>query len=774
MKNLLNEFLKSILEATPPSPVAPPGLFSSGLYGRHYYDKALKHYAGRVKDDIWIPAGDDQKSPETSEPEIKQPRLTPADIKPSVTSAGQTGQSATTKSPIEPEQENPKTPDAIVASSGDEEEANARGIYDENDKFQRAVVDARTPQDVFDGLNSLADEERDLAYNGETVIVKGKRIIKPKVGAGGLIPSTGETLCTESQSAMINGRYDPAKIRSSREFQAKYELLKAQHKKSSREIEEIADMHGISLYNEDGSIDPDQFEECLQIMAEAEVWINQQDSTFAKTKAGQAFGKGSRGEEARRAWLQAAFHAGYSIIANGPAHWDRNHPARVLKANSRTDGAVQELLKRKRDEAKTPKERGHYENQLKVWEKFQPYHDTYMVYTDKNGRTSVYHISNKKSADLKDPHNNTSPIRRLKNFLLAATRIIPKPKDVNDLAQVEASKVEAKRIAQGIANADAAARNGVEDIDTTIWSVLGKLNPTTNDLTLMGKLFTKLPVSQKESEVGNKYFLELTAPNSASGRLLINAGVDVTNPQAVVAHILKEIANTQNPSALPKSWLDRIGLKYGTLAQRVFEKIDGQKMTPLQAAARLGLSIEEVNGIYGSEVMKKLATAKRTHAAGLEGVNAQFVKDLHELDGTEPGSADDNGPVVETYIRGTMQALHIDTYITNFDEDVQVESGGMGTKPIDVRNCMAKLSGFKGDITTSEGRRQLQDYLGKRLEIEPGSDAVYLLSEDEKTKIYIAKETWRQSGKSKKVASGFGDDLRVCLTKETARRLKSQ
>lgn len=113
MKDLLNQFLKSILEATSPSPVpskapAPAGLWSS-LYGKHYYDKALTIYAGRVSGDEWIPAEDEpEESPETSEPEIKQARLTPGDIKPSVTPAGQKKRPAATKSPIDAAKERAK------------------------------------------------------------------------------------------------------------------------------------------------------------------------------------------------------------------------------------------------------------------------------------------------------------------------------------------------------------------------------------------------------------------------------------------------------------------------------------------------------------------------------------------------------------------------------------------------------------------------------------------------------------------------------------------
>jgi hypothetical protein len=70
------------------------------------------------------------------------------------------------------------------------------------------------------------------------------------------------------------------------------------------------------------------------------------------------------------------------------------------------------------------------------------------------------------------------------------------------------------------------------------------------------------------------------------------------------------------------------------------------------------------------------------------------------------------------------------------------------------------------------------DHLSKKLEVEPGSDRMYLASDQvgpdgQPKKIYIAQEMWRGAGKGQKVTSGFGEDLRTCLKQETANRLKA-
>jgi hypothetical protein len=154
----------------------------------------------------------------------------------------------------------------------------------------------------------------------------------------------------------------------------------------------------------------------------------------------------------------------------------------------------------------------------------------------------------------------------------------------------------------------------------------------------------------------------------------------------------------------------------------------------------------------------------------LEGVHKGFIASLHKADGTKPGQNAPNGPAVETYVAGTLRSLHIDTYITNYDDSVQIEMGGVGCVPADVRGCMANLSGFKGDISTPEGRVALNKHLTKNVKVDADSDAVYLLGGDGKTRTYLASDTWRQAGSSKKIATGFGRNLRGCLKKSVGQR----
>ena len=57
-------------------------------------------------------------------------------------------------------------------------------------------------------------------------------------------------------------------------------------------------------------------------------------------------------------------------------------------------------------------DRDYYAKELKSFKKFRKYHDTYVVGQDENGRKFIVSVSNKKSSQLDDPQNNTTPNAR--------------------------------------------------------------------------------------------------------------------------------------------------------------------------------------------------------------------------------------------------------------------------------------------------------------------------------------------------------------------------
>ena len=67
-----------------------------------------------------------------------------------------------------------------------------------------------------------------------------------------------------------------------------------------------------------------------------------------------------------------------------------------------------------------------------------------------------------------------------------------------------------------------------------------------------------------------------------------------------------------------------------------------------------------------------------------------------------------------------------------------------------------------GEVDTLEGRETLKTYLRERCTIDSDSGAVDIEGSDGKTQ--LAEDTWRTAGTSQKVASGFGSDVRKCVS----------
>lgn len=634
-----------------------------------------------------------------------------------------------------------------TAKSADSEE-NPEGLYDPNDELQTSVVNAKTAKELFSALDELGNDEKNLMLD------------KVKAGAGGPVASTGETLCTEAQTNIIQGRYNPKEVRSSKEYKKELasvrNVMNGTDKRAktalTKELDNICDKMG--YYKEDGSPD---YELAMAMKAEADLYIKQNLPAFKKTNVAKTKFKK---EEDMVSWMKASFYSSYSLINNGPADWDRKKGnGRVMKANPRTQGAVKQVLLDGLKNAKTPEEKAHYEKQLKVWNKFKGYHDTFMVYKNDKGLTSVFHISNKKSDDLDDPQNNTTPETRLANYMAAAREANLSPK-----------------AAKSVANAQSVAMAGSADNDNIAKSAWYDIE----DVNLITSLANRLP-ARSQTDVKDEYYTDLKKDKAIKdwykkqyGKDKWEAKWNAAKPSEIMG-VAIQIAETQDDISKLSGNFTKFLLKQGQLAQSIYAKAEsGMNAKQISESFKGIYSPKEIQAILESDTMKMLADRKAQHAAGLEGVHKGFITSLHKADGTKPGHGGKNGPAVETYVAGTLKSLHIDTYVTNYDDNVQIEMGGVGCTPIDVRSCMASLSGFKGDISTPKGREALNKHLIENVKVDADSDAVYLVGNDGKTRTYLASDTWRQAGSSKKIATGFGSNLRKCLKKSVGRRLSNK
>jgi hypothetical protein len=97
----------------------------------------------------------------------------------------------------------------------------------------------------------------------------------------------------------------------------------------------------------------------------------------------------------------------------GESRMDTSKPYNTIQSTSEIDDGVQaDLEERANDENSSKEDRDYYAKELKYFNKFRKYHDKYVVGQDENGRKFIVSVSNKKSSQLDDPQNNTTPNAR--------------------------------------------------------------------------------------------------------------------------------------------------------------------------------------------------------------------------------------------------------------------------------------------------------------------------------------------------------------------------
>ena len=106
--------------------------------------------------------------------------------------------------------------------------------------------------------------------------------------------------------------------------------------------------------------------------------------------------------------------------------------------------------------------------------------------------------------------------------------------------------------------------------------------------------------------------------------------------------------------------------------------------------------------------------------------------------------------------------MHFDSYIDGGDGKMIVQMGIRGAQPQDIRGCLGDKSGFKGDLSTTEGRDGLKKHLREKCKVDSKSGAIIITNENGSTE--ICEDTWRTAGTSQKVASHFGGDMRDCIS----------
>tara|TARA_Y100000356_G_C11238152_1_gene279163 strand:+ start:18 stop:1430 length:1413 start_codon:yes stop_codon:yes gene_type:complete len=401
------------------------------------------------------------------------------------------------------------------------------------------------------------------------------------------------------------------------------------------------------------------------------------------------------------------------------------------------------------------KKADHYARELKKWDEFKEFHDTYAIGQDEEGNMVYIPISNKKGSHMKDPQNNTTPAQRMAFIKRQFGENI--------------SKNVGKAIDDGINEVSRARATTIEDTANL---------PITDEV-----------VKEFESERFTKYRLDLddqaTGVDANGNKKPLGKWLESQKPPVEWDKLTSRQKLELTQKFAKEILFDEDGnprIRYNNEGKMLYKDPETGEEKEIRGLGSLGLRYET----FGKLGIKFGEFGASEEAVALKDKESAVVKKVHkdvttalfkedEPDGYDPEERPDadNGNNVQAYITGVLKAVHADTYIDMEDDedyDVLVQMGVNGVRPSHIRECLAELSGFDGDINEPGGREALKEHLRKRCRIKPGEDKVSVEDSDgNNTELF--NDQWRTAGAgTQKVATHFGQGMIDCMTKKVQKK----
>jgi len=609
-------------------------------------------------------------------------------------------------------------------------------------------------------------------------------------GAGGPVASEGESKFTQANNEMkkdSNGESQHDKFKEDNKdlIAEKKEKFKSKDKLPKDQRDTLRQLGFEEPYAD----------EAFDYLATREAWGESKfteikadkDSVYYKkfggnkkprpTKAGKAQddwdAKEKLATEKYMSWMDAAYDGAISTQAHlEGSRLDTSKDHVVSQATPEQDKVIEDALQKKYEEEAAKCGSGtkescakadHYARELKKWDEFKGFHDTYAIGQDKDGNMVYIPISNKKGSSMRDPQNNTTPAQRL-SFIK-------------------------KQFGPGISkNVETAMDKGIDETSraraTTIEDTANL--PITDEV-----------VKEFESERFTKYRLDLdeqatsrakpTKKEKAEGKLgkkkplgkwldSQKPPVDWNDPKLTSKEKL-ELMQKFSKEKLFDGETSRI--RYDDDGNMMYKE-DGKEERVITGLGSIGLRYNT----FGKLGIKFGEFGASEDAIALKEKESAVVKKVHkdvtttlfdedEPDGYRPDDDErkdaDNGENVQAYISGVLKAVHADTYIDMEDDedyDVLVQMGVNGVRPSHIRECLAEKSGFEGDINAPGGRDALKEHLRKKCRIKPGEDKVSVVDSGGKS-TELFNDQWRTAGAGQqKIATHFGKGMIDCMTKK--------
>ena len=577
-----------------------------------------------------------------------------------------------------------------------------RRNFDKKDKSHKDNPNGPTRNEILEDLNNgnikvLSEYQSGLSDNREKGIA----------GAGGPVASEGESkYCAAVDTEFTKWDGDNKEVISSKESELKDRKRTSDEKRIARQLGLQSDSEEFNTH-----------------LAKREVWANRQLDKLKSDKDSVFYKKFKGDDKKYKDWMYVAYDGAKTTqraIEDSPI--DSSKPKKTIQSTAEVDQAVQAHLEDNVTNAKTPGDKKHAKKQIKNFNKYKGYHDTYVIGKDENGRTTYLGITNKKDDQLRDPQNNTTPKQRFEQL----------------------ERKYGKEVAVEV----------TKSLDKNIERVSEVQQNTVKSASVMG--VTDEFVSLCETEEMKPYIDDLKNRKDLN-KYLKDKGLDIN--KLSTSELLTEMNNKSKDMISagkepPYNPYGKIAIKVGELSQ--IDKF--RKNNP--------------NINFDDDSIKASIDIKETEKSVVKDSHKSVVMDLQKADTPDGYSEDtpdaDNGKHQQGYIGGILDAAHIDSYIDEEDDDgILLQAGINGVKPSMIRECVSERSGFKGDSSTLEGKKSLKAHLRKRCRVTPGESSVKIM--DNGKEVDLFEDTWRTAGSTQKVATHFGEAMRDCLQKKTVK-----
>ena len=556
-----------------------------------------------------------------------------------------------------------------------------------------------------------------------------------EAGAGGEAASQGESRYCNAVDTLDYNDYG---AENREQISKVVQELKAKKKLSAPEERLLNDLNFEKPYNDDA----------YDYLATREVYAEQEFQRMKDMPKPNVLSSSSGfggSENGYKDWMRAAFDGALATQELlGESRMDTSKPFNTIQSTSEIDDGVQaDLEERVNDENSSKEDRDYYAKELKSFKKFRKYHDTYVVGQDENGRKFIVSVSNKKSSQLDDPQNNTTPNARFQ---------VMKREFGEDVAKkVTLSINDGIRMVTTVAKESlkSSVKVTVDDNFVNVAVLAGKklLKGGSGEVGI-----EKRGLKRKKSKKTGK-----PSPGHEFGCYLDDKKISeeqwnnmsdkekITTTQQFMSD---DDWHTTNDTSVPYSPYTKLFIKVGEVSTGGHNEL---KKIRKELEARGQSSSIEASSVAqaGSIKQKEQSTVKIAHQNVVNQVGESDKKLGFPKDGK-------NGPHTQAYVGTVMAALHFDSYIDMPDDDndkMVIQMGVVGAKPSNIRNCLAKQSGYKMPPCDRETCS---------IDAETGSIVIKSKSEDG-NETQIAEDTWRTAGTSQKVASAFGDDMKKCV-----------